>query len=73
MNEDRRHAHPVDIDAGFTAIDGDPLVAVEVQDHQRRRAGSVNTVEPDVRARADADRDIAAGRERVAMRAEPDD
>jgi hypothetical protein len=73
MNEDRRHAHAVDVDAGFTAIDGDPLVAVEVQDYQRRRAGSVHTVEPDVCARADADRDVSAGGERVATRAEPDD
>jgi hypothetical protein len=73
MDEDRRHAHAVDVHAGFTAIDGDPLVAVEVQDHQRRHAGSGITAELDVGAAADADRDVTAGGERVATRAEPDD
>ena len=36
MDEDRRHSDPVDVNPGFTAVDGDPLAAVEVQHHQRR-------------------------------------
>jgi hypothetical protein len=73
LDEDRRHAHSVDVDPGLAAVDGDPLIAVEVQDHQGRHAGSADTVKPDVRAAVDADDDVAARGKGVSTRAEPDD
>jgi hypothetical protein len=69
MDEDRRHSHPVDVNPGFAAIDSDPLIAVEVQHHQGWRAGSADTVEPDVGATVDADGDVAARGKGVSARA----
>jgi hypothetical protein len=73
VDEDRRHSHSVDVDPGFAAIDGDPLIAVEVQHDQGRSAGSADTVEPDVRAVVGTDGDVATGGEDVPTRPEPDD
>jgi hypothetical protein len=73
MNEHRRHSHSVDVDPGFAAIDGDPLIAVEVQHHQGRNAGSADTVELDVRATVEADGDVATRGKDVSTRTEPDD
>ena len=73
MDEDRRHSHPVDVDTGFAAIDSEPLIAVEVQHHQGRRARPADTVEPDVRGRVEADGDVTARGKGVPTRAQPDD
>jgi hypothetical protein len=35
VDEDRRHPYPVDVHTGLAAVDGDPLAAVEVQQHLR--------------------------------------
>jgi hypothetical protein len=36
MDEHRRHPHPVDVHAAFTAVDGYPLPAVVMQHHMDR-------------------------------------
>ena len=73
VDEDRRHPHAVDVNPGFAAIDGDPLLAVEMHHHQGWYARSPEAIESDVRTPVDADGDIASRGENVPMRAEPDD
>jgi hypothetical protein len=39
VDEDGRHPHAVDKNPGFTAIHGDPLVAVVMQQQHHQRRG----------------------------------
>ncbi|BBX45350.1 hypothetical protein GCM10009641_20590 [Mycobacterium cookii] len=70
VDEDRRHPHPVDVDPGFAAVDGEPLTAAVVKHDLRRRECAV---EADVGSVVMTDGDVPAGGEDISTRAEPND
>jgi hypothetical protein len=72
VDEDRRHAHPVDVHPGFASIDRNPLDAVEVQQHLRL-GKPAQAVDLHIGAVVGADGDIAVRGKGVAVRAVPDD
>jgi hypothetical protein len=73
VDEDCRHPHTVDIDPGNAAIDGDPLAAVVMENHEGRIRGWTDAVEADVGAAVEPDGHIASGWKGVSTRTQPDD